>query len=296
MLFIGIQAYILAVASPEKKTQGAAIIVFGFQGGMISGMAIGSLLVSYLEPHGVFLVSGAIGLAAAAYCVLLIPSAAANSDIQPASAANFGIVNGLKHVLRNGEFLKTMFCIGVPAKAILTGTITFALPLLLGQHGYRSEDIGQIIMLYAMSVVVASSLISRLVDQIGNTTTVLFLGAAISGAGLVLLGLMGSPLVGDGIAGSAIVILGVVLVGIAHGFINAPVVTHVAHSELAKEIGANSVTTTYRFVERIGHVAGPVLVAQLFLIWGQTRKFSSGSESPLRSWVSCSSYEFLLPA
>ena len=58
MLFIGIQAYILAVASPEKKTQGAAIIVFGFQGGMISGMAIGSLLVNYLEPHGVFVVSG----------------------------------------------------------------------------------------------------------------------------------------------------------------------------------------------------------------------------------------------
>ena len=216
---------------------------------MISGMAIGSLLVSYLEPHGVFLVSGAIGLAASAYCVLLIPSAAANSDVQPASAAHFEIVNGLKHVLRNGDFLKTMFCIGVPAKAILTGTITFALPLLLGQHGYRSEDIGQIVVLFAMSVVVASSLISRLVDQIGNTTTVLFLGAAISGAGLVLLGLMGSPLVGDGIAGSAIVILGVVLVGIAHGFINAPVVTHVAHSELAKELGANSVTTTYRFVE-----------------------------------------------
>ena len=53
MLFIGIQAYILAVASPEKKTQGNAIIVFGFQGGMISGMAIGSLLVNYLHPQGV---------------------------------------------------------------------------------------------------------------------------------------------------------------------------------------------------------------------------------------------------
>ena len=87
---------------------------------------------------------------------------------------------------------------------------------------------------------------------------------------------MGSPLVGDGIAGSAIVILGVVLVGIAHGFINAPVVTHVAHSELAKELGANSVTPTYRFVERIGHVAGPVLVAQLFLIWGQTAQVLTG--------------------
>jgi hypothetical protein len=30
------------------------------------------------------------------------------------------------------------------------------------------------------------------------------------------------------------------------------------------------VTTTYRFLERIGHVAGPFVVGQLFLIWGQS--------------------------
>jgi predicted MFS family arabinose efflux permease len=277
MVFIGIQAYILAVAPPEKKTQGAAIIVFGFQGGMISGMAIGSLLVSYLQPQGVFLVSGTIGLAAAIYSVLLVPRVMERA--QPkfgSSTGTFGIVNGLRHVLRNGEFLKTIFCIGVPAKAILTGTITFALPLLLGQHGYRQEDIGQIIMLYAMCVVAASGPISRLVDRTGNTTSTLFWGATISGTGLVLLGLMGSPAVGDGVLGTAVVIGGVALVGLAHGFINAPVVTHVAHSELAKEIGANSATTTYRFVERIGHVAGPALAGQLFLIWGQSPQILTG--------------------
>jgi ABC-type polysaccharide/polyol phosphate export permease len=87
---------------------------------------------------------------------------------------------------------------------------------------------------------------------------------------------MGSPLVGDGWLGSAAVIVGVIFVGLAHGFINAPVVTHVAHSALAKKIGANSVTTTYRFVERIGHVAGPALVAQLFLIWGQSPQILTG--------------------
>jgi hypothetical protein len=64
--------------------------------------------------------------------------------------------------------------------------------------------------------------------------------------------------------------VGVVVIGLAHGFINAPVVTHVAHSDLAARIGANPVTTTYRFLERVGHVAGPLVVGQLFLIWGQS--------------------------
>jgi len=271
MLFIGIQAYILAVASPRKKTQGADIIVFGFQGGMISGMAIGSLLVNYLQPHGLFMFSATIGLVAAAYSAIVIPRLAKGAGQHSSrSAANFGIVSSLKHVLRNGEFLKTIFCIGIPAKAILTGTITFALPLLLGQHGYRPEDIGQAIMLYAISVVLASGLVSRFVDRSGDTVSILFWGALISGAGLVLIGCIDSVTGGSGLLSGLVVVAGVVCVGLAHGFINAPVVTHVAHSEIAKEIGANSVTTTYRFVERIGHVAGPLLVAQMFLIWGQT--------------------------
>jgi MFS family permease len=277
MLFIGIQAYILAVASPQKKTQGADIIVFGFQGGMISGMAIGSLLVNYMQPHGLFMFSAAIGLVAAAYSAILIPRLAKGAAHQGSrGAADFGIVNGLKHVLRNGEFLKTIFCIGIPAKAILTGTITFALPLLLGQQGYRPEDIGQVIMLYAISVVLASGLVSRFVDRSGDTVTILFWGALISGAGLALIGSIGSPDIGNGLLGAMAVVVGVVCVGLAHGFINAPVVTHVAHSEIAKQIGANSVATTYRFVERLGHVFGPLMVAQLFLIWGQTPQILIG--------------------
>jgi MFS family permease len=271
MLFIGIQTYILAVASPEKKTQGAAIIVFGFQGGMISGMAIGSLLVNYLQPRGVFAISGAVGFATALYSILLMPRDLPHKQGKSGlAAAIHRVINDLKRVISSGEFLKTMFCIGVPAKAILTGTITFALPLLLGQQQYRQEDIGQIIMLYGLGVVAASGYVSRLVDRTGETKTILFWGAAISGMGLALIGLMGSHAVGNGLLSTIMVIIGVIVVGIAHGFINAPVVTHVAHSELALQIGVNPVTTTYRFLERIGHVTGPFLVSQLFLFCGQT--------------------------
>ncbi|MFL6937128.1 MAG: MFS transporter [Xanthobacteraceae bacterium] len=273
MLFIGVQAYILAVASPEKKTQGNAIIVFGFQGGMISGMAIGSLLVNYLNPQGVFVTCAAIGFATALYSILLIPKDVRHKQAKSGlGAAIRRVGSDLAKVSRSGEFLKTMFCIGVPAKAILTGAITFALPLLLGQYGYRQEEIGQIIMLYGIGVVVASAYVARMVDRTGNTETVLFWGAAISGLGLIFIGLMGSDALVQGGFGTFVVTGGVVTVGVAHGLINAPVVTHVAHSRLAAQIGANSVTTTYRFLERLGHVAGPFLVGQFFLIWGQNAR------------------------
>ena len=271
MLFIGVQSYILTLASPEKRTQGAAIIVFGFQGGMISGMAIGSLLVSYIGPAGVFTLSGGIAYALAVYAMFVVPDAPPATSDHGRVGFTFGqLIGNLARVLRSFEFLKTMLLIGIPAKAVLTGVVIFALPLLLAQRDFAQEDIGQIIMVYAAGVVLASSYASRLVDKTGQTYAVLFWGTVISSIGLVLIGLIDwTPLSAASTTATVVLIIGVAIVGMAHGFINAPVVTHVADSELATEVGASSLTATYRFLERLGHIAGPIIVAQLFVLWGQ---------------------------
>jgi predicted MFS family arabinose efflux permease len=270
ILMIGVQSYILLVAPPEKKTQGAAIIVFGFQGGMLSGTALGSLLVNQLQPQGVFATAGAIACIAMLYAVILVPHVIPSQQVSAGFKKVVSkLANDIRSVVTNLEFLKVMLCIGVPAKAILTGTITFAMPLLLGRYGYRSEEIGQIVMLYGLGVIVSTGYASRLVDRTKNSEGVLFLGAVASGVGLVMVGLMGSSYVGNGPLGTAGVLAGTILIGLAHGLINAPVVTHVAHLELAKRVGANPVTTSYRFLERAGHVAGPFVVAQLFVLLGQ---------------------------
>ena len=182
-LMIGVQAHILAVASPQKKTQGVAIIVFGFQGGLISGMALGSLLVNHLQAPGVFKIAGAIGLAAVLYTVLRLPRVETRTKTTAGlGAAARELVSDIKHVISNAEFLKTLLCVGIPAKAILTSTITFALPLLLVQYHYRTEDIGQIIMLYGLAVMAASGFASRLVDRTSNSEQVLFWGTILSGS------------------------------------------------------------------------------------------------------------------
>jgi MFS family permease len=269
-LFIGVQSYVLAVSSQNKKTQAAAIIVFGFQGGMISGMAIGSLLVTSLGATGVFVLSGFIGVLTAAYSICFLPSVQALASAPvPLWQAMCRVGSDLRSVLGSGEFIRTILCIGAPAKAILTGAITFALPLLLTGAGFAQEEIGQVIMVYGLGVVAVSGVLSRAVDRTGSTELVLFWGATLSGVGLLLVGLMDTAALGTGSVRTALVIAGVLTVGIAHGFINAPVVTHVANSALASEVGGTTVTTTYRFLERAGHVAGPLLVGQLLLFAGR---------------------------
>jgi hypothetical protein len=124
--------------------------------------------------------------------------------------------------------------------------------------------------MYGIGVVVASHYVTRLVDRTGSTEGVLFWGAALSGVGLIVLGFVASTDMADARLGTVIVVCSVLLIGIAHGGINAPVITHIAQSELAGRIGANPATTAYRFLERVGHVAGPLLLGQLFLFWGQS--------------------------
>ncbi len=282
ILFIGVQCYILAKASPEKKTQGAAIIVYGFQGGMISGMAIGSLLVVYVGPQGIFTLAGTIGAAATIYTILMLP------HVSAASSSVVGIGSNLRQISRDlvkalgsFEFIRTIFLIGIPAKAVMTGIIIFALPLLLTQQSYAQEDIGQIIMAYALGVMIASSYISRLVDRIGRTENILFIGTVVSGLGLMLIGAssvgMFSDLDNGQLLAGVAMVLGVTTVGVAHGFINAPVVTCVADSGLAHKIGQNTATASYRFLERVGHIAGPIVVGQLFLV--------AGHQAEVVSWI-----------
>ncbi len=274
LLLIGVQSYILAVAAPERRTQGATIIVFGFQGGMIAGMAIGSLLVVDLGPRGVFVLGAVVAACVALYAVTMIPTEAERDELTGGLADALGRLRfELGQALRSRGLLATIGLVGIPAKAVLTGVIVFALPLLMTEQGYRQEDIGQMLMIYAGGVLVASSAVARFVDRNGGTGLVLGLGAIVSGLGLLLIALVDEASFGHGsyagVIETLLLMLGIAAVGGAHGLINAPIVTHVAELDLARRIGAGSATAAYRFLERIGHVAGPLLVSQLLAWSGQ---------------------------
>lgn len=273
ILFIGVQSYILATSSSSRKTQGAAIIVFGFQGGMISGMAIGSLLVTQLAPNGVFMLASIIAIVMALYTFALVPSILPGKKSNVEAARFRDVITGVKQVFTNLEFFSTILLIGIPAKAVLTGVVIFALPLLMNSAGYAQEDIGQVMMVYAGGVLISSWYISRLVDRTGATSVVLTVGSVLSGFGLILIGFIDSnkitQLENADLISMLFLVGGAAVLGIAHGFINAPVVTHVINSDAAN-IGESSISAAYRFLERIGHVAGPVLVGQMFAMKGQS--------------------------
>lgn len=271
MLYIGVQSYILDMAIEGKQTQGAAIIVYGYNGGMISGTAIGALLVVSMGVKNVFILAAAIALLLTLYALKLIARPAQAPTRAPNGAAIHGFIPGLISAVRDLQFVKSMLLIGIPAKAILTGVTIFALPLILAQQHYAQEDIGQIIMLYSVGVLVSSRYVARLVDNLGQTTPILFIGAFVSGIGLIMIGLIGWQAVtnsGYRFLPALTLSFGIIVLGVAHGCIHAPIVTHISSTHAATTLGRSTTASLYRFLERIGHMAGPMLVSVVLLLNG----------------------------
>lgn len=270
MLLIGAQTYIVTHAPPNMRARAAAVIVFGFNGGMIAGTAIGSLLVNYIAGQGVFLLGAATGVLVALFAMVMMPRVKAETTVGGAPAAGFLRMTG--KALGNFEFLRVMLLIGLPSKAVLTGIVVFAMPLVFHGMGYPPEDIGQLVMIYPCGVLLASGWISRRIDRIGGAKQALTIGALIAGGGMLIVGVTGWPgapdLFKSGTMEPVVIGVGVFLLGLAHGFINAPVISYVASTELAQEMGANQVSSLYRVLERVGHVAGPALAGQLLLMTG----------------------------
>ena len=267
LLYIAVQSFILEVAT-ERRTGAASIIVFGYNGGNISGTAIGALLAVYMGYQGVFLIGAVISFLFFLYAFRFIPNVTSRGMDQSA-----GFVNNVKIALKDFGFVKAMLFIGVPAKAVMTGVTVFALPLILSQLNYPSDDIGQILMLYAAGVLLSSRFAADLVDRTGKATIVLFTGMVGSGIGLILIGLIGwSGLQDFGLSWitTATLITGMLLLGLSHGFIHAPIVTHVADTAAAQVLGKGSANSLYRFLERLGHVSGPLIVAQMMVLNSQS--------------------------
>jgi MFS family permease len=304
MFFIAIQSFILKVAAKEQRTEAAAIIVNSLNGGLLSGTAIGALLAA--DPtvgyRGVFMLGGIAAAFILFYVISVIPRIAREdfSDrgrrsivdragdlgledatmtlYAPAQQGQSSILTALKDL----DFVRTALFIGVPVKIILAGVFKASLPLVLSQQDFNTDDVGQILMLYAAGVLFSSAIIPRLADRMGKTRAILFWGALGSGLGLVLIGLIGwEQILQSGMAymTTGMLLSGMIILGISHGFIQAPIMTHISNTRTSRRMGKSSATSLYRLIERIGNIGGPLLVGALLV--------RSNYDAMTVAWIGC---------
>ena len=281
LLLVAVQSYGLAVSGWERRTQAVSIQVYAFSGGLICGGAIGGLLAALIGERETFLIGGGIGVAALAYVLLCLDDARQSAPAP--MARRLTLLVDLRAALGDGGFVRSLL-LGVVGKFVFAGIAMFAVPLILHQDGFRSEDIGQIMMLYALAVLVVTRSAARRADRHHGAGPVLAVGSAIAGLGILLLGLVLTtdvaalpPAVGrtigpalTAIAASPLpqlktilIVVGILLIGISQGMLAAPAITYAGDTRVAQHRGRGAIIAIYRLLERTGHISGPLVVGAL---------------------------------
>lgn len=292
LLTLAMQSYGIAFAPPGRRAAALAVQIQAFNAGVISGAAIGGLLVDLTLERGVFWVAFGVAAATALYtaAVLSNPELPARTEVRTGHRGRF--TNDLLASLRDAEFMTVLVLIGIVSKLILAGIVFFAAPLVLRQQGYGPDAVGQIVMFAAIGTLISAMFAARLVDRFqAARRTFLTVGGVLSGTGVLLFslpGIAGGP-GAFGVAGLTVfaAIFGLFLVGIAQALIAAPAMTQVADTPVARIRGPVRIAGLYRLLERVGHISGPTVMASLLgglggsplalaLVGGITVVFSAG--------------------
>lgn len=295
VFLIGLQSYILAITPKDKQTQGGAVKVTGRNAGMIAGTSIGALLFVYLSYHTLFMIASLLTLLATIYLWALVPGVEEITQKPHGKGTETVSLLQFMRVFRDFEFMNTLTFIGLTSKIAIAGVVMFAVPLVLSNRGFASEDIGLGLMLFYISSTVITHYISRFIDKWGETRNTLSWSSIVGGIGILMLGMLGAGFwTGEHLPGASwlnwltlnfneiivnqgllhfedyLIFLFLILAGISNGMSTAPVLTHINKTEVAKRYGSKSISATYTFLERGGHILGPMVVSQLFIFSHQS--------------------------
>jgi len=266
LVFISVQGYILKFSNKDNKTQAAGIIVFCFNAGFIAGAAVGALLADYLGDQGTFVLAACIGVIMSLFSFVL-------PLIQVQQKRNDALLENVSAMMADSwrlmkvpTFIRTMLLVGIPTKMALTGIVSFAVPLLLAERGVSKESIGQVLMSYAVIVLLVSHKVGPWVDKWNGSKKALSFGNLTAGLALMLLAV--AVMMPEDWQIITLMTLAMMLLGFAHGLINAPVVTHVVMNMSDSKEPDSVIAATYRFIERLGHVSGSIIVAQMLMWFG----------------------------
>ncbi len=260
MLFISVQNYILNLNIKHKKASSLAVLIIQYFTARISGTAFGSLIYSYSEVRGVFLVSSLLSLLTFISALFFV-----NKQFSLPESVEFKnypskhtLISNIKQILSDQSFLKTAF-VGINSKIIMIGMITFALPLLLDYLDFFQEDIGQIMMMYYLGVFVSTLYSSKLADKALQLNKLISLGNYGSALGLILFGLITFKSFSSTFQGISLY-CSVIILGISNGLVSSIATVEILKSKTAICLGNSEALSMYRLSERIGNISGPLIL------------------------------------
>ncbi|MCY4050540.1 MAG: MFS transporter [Gammaproteobacteria bacterium] len=261
LIFNACETWIALYSKESNRAHGASAYVGAIFAGYICGPSLGGMLAEYLGQDTTFLISAGLAMISgyAAYRLLASssPPGKAESKQESSSIKQTGF-QPWKTLFTHPRFVGLVFT-AVATRTTLSAFLFFLIPLYLNELGHSTTEIGQMMMLYGGIIVIGTPGISGFCDRIKRYFPMTFVGALISGIGLLFI--LTSGMIGE----SRAVLISIIAVGLGHCLILSPqyaMMQQIVY-EHREQIESSVSISIYRFVDRIGLIIGPVLAALL---------------------------------
>lgn len=259
LTWMGLQGFVVTRSLPEHRGRNMTGVIAGLFAGHLAGAAVGAMLMEQLGFRAVFVAGAAM---------LLLPLAGVLVLMRPYMSHGGQCVLGQAHRPltrdRLGQALRLIFTrdfglllLGsvIPFSIAQVGLLSFALPLYLEAQGAAASSVGRVLMIYGVCVIYVGPLMGRLADRSMAKKRWIVMGGLIGSVGM--LGLYFN----SGLGAAALAVL---LLALASCFAGASQSPYMLALPDVQRYGAAGATSMMRAADKLGQMAGPLVVGAMF--------------------------------
>ncbi len=259
LVFIAGQRFVVDYTDAKERSLGMASFLSAFFAGSICGTVMGGMLADRIGYRNVFVFSGIISLFTLFFCLYIFKNLTLKPKPKETIQSHFSF-KALFRVLKDPEFVSVVFLQAIPAKIILIGCLFYLIPLYLKSINVLQSNIGRVLMIYDVLIVFFGYLFSKYFDKENYRKYYIFAGGFITGLSMILFN--------DAASGFLATLLLISAIGVSHTFSMSSQLSVITETEAIKEIGIGTGMGVFRFWERLGNVAGPLIVGYLTITMG----------------------------
>lgn len=261
--WMAIQGFIFHTSAENARAKGYSNLVAGIFSGHICGTAAGAMLAERVGYDVVFLASTGLMIGPLLFILMFM----ADYMKRPTTTRSLPAMklSEFFQLITNRNFFAVMMLSVVPFSICQVGLLYYAAPIYLNQLGVSQSSIGRVLMVYGLSVIFIAPLLSRLVDRAHRKAKFIILGGLIGAMGLISLYFF---------SGMGPVLAAVFTLGVSSSLAGSAQPALALKIKLAQKIGAGRSMSIQRAADKLGQMAGPVVVGLLVASIGIERSIA----------------------
>ncbi|PLX80024.1 MAG: hypothetical protein C0614_07460 [Desulfuromonas sp.] len=270
MALMATQSVIVNQSRAENRSRAVAGLEAGYFSGFISSTAVGGMLAEKIGYQGVFFVGSLLVLLSIMFVVLFLRKTKEAGKLPREARGqkedSIGLYSGTYHLFKDRIFMGSLLLSAIPSALCLVGFLYFASPLLLDDLGVKQSNIARLMMPYGLCMVYVAPFINHWVDRFDNKLIPVTIGGGLGGVALISYFFLNSVVL-------YVVVL--VLFALSCGLSYGARIATISNSLAVKRVGRGKALGIFNSLERVGNMAGPVVVGGMIATFGLASAISN---------------------